>query len=85
MRIETAATTRGMKARNDANTKSRTARAPSPPSRVSTSTLLPPVSSPTASASIPVTPTAAPSGACAPTSSLTWSMGSTLAKLSGKG
>ena len=85
VRIETAATSMGRNASKDAKTNSKTARAPSPPSKVSASTLLPPDSSPTARASMPVTPTVAPSGACALTALRTTSVGRTLAKLSGKG
>ncbi len=53
---------RGMNASSEAKTNSSTIRAPTAPSMVSKRTLLPPDSSPTASASMPVTPTVAPGG-----------------------
>ncbi len=46
MRIDTAAMSSGTKARNDANTNSRTSKAPAAPSSVSTKTLGPSVSPP---------------------------------------
>ena len=62
-RIETAATTRGRNARNDANTNASTASAPTAPSNVSPSTPGPLLLSlPAARTSSPVTPTAAPVG-----------------------
>ena len=85
VRIDTAATSIGRNARNDAKTKSRTMSAPRAPSRVSPSTPGPPVSSPTARGSIPVTPTVAPSGAAACTDFWTVSVGSTSDTLCGNG
>ena len=85
MRMDTAATRSGRNASSDAKTKSRTASAPRPPSRVSTSTLLPPDSSPTASASMPVIPTTEPAGAFALTAVSTASVGSSVARLVGNG
>jgi hypothetical protein len=60
VRIDTVAMTNGTKARNDANTKASTANAPSPPSRVSTSTLGPLLSPPPASMSYEVRPASSP-------------------------
>ena len=54
-----------MNASSDAKTNSSTASAPTAPSSVSVRTPLPPESSPTARASMPVTPTVAPAGAAA--------------------
>src|SRR4051812_21079171 len=63
VRIDTAATTIGRKARNEANTKASTARAPTAPSSTSVNTPGPLLSEPVASASSPVTPTVDPGGA----------------------
>ena len=65
MRIETAAITIGTSARNDANTKTRTASAPVAPMSVSTSTLGPSVSPPADSRPYDVSPTSKPAAAAA--------------------
>lgn len=57
VRIETAATTSGTKARNEANTKARTTRAPAAPMRVSVKTPGPFDDVPASSWSNPVRPT----------------------------
>src|SRR4051812_7142588 len=76
VRIEAAATTIGSNARNDANTNASTASAPTAPRRTSANTPGPPdESSPTARASSPVTPVAAPDGAAFANAALMRSVG----------
>ena len=74
-----------MNASADAKTKSSTISAPTAPSNVSVRTPLPPESSPTASASMPVTPTVAPAGAAVRTVVSTSLVGTSSAKLCGNG
>ncbi len=70
-RIDTAATSNGTRARNDANTKARTASAPAPPIIVSTSTPGPELELPDASWLRPVIATWSPGSARVRTASVT--------------
>ena len=82
--MDAAATSMGSRARNDAKTKTRTIRAPTAPSKVSSSTPGPvPLVLPADRASSPVTPPAQPAGVAFLIPSVSAGPGSVSVKLRG--